>query len=679
MRETIAECCGAMEQLSGSLELRRNDDRGYHVVARCDIPAGSTLLHEQPLACSIADTHWRLRCRRCYAMLLDERRRSSIVCSFCKRSKYCNQACEKADLDAHRLSGECMLLGSKVATATLGVFVREVCLALRLRRARLPKLPLESHARQILESAETDPADIELVQAAVHWMTVCCGVGGGIPCKHDEALDVLGCVLTCGVELEPAVAGQGEEVRGAPSGFREHSSAVYSLASRFNHSCRPKAVYYCCPPDEICIRTIVDVSAGEEICISYTDVLDPCHSRRQSLLQKFCFECVCERCSAKGTSTRDWFLTAVSRADQSDAWAFRHGKVAAESSLHGDDSWVCIKPDVREENSTSNANYQDTKLSSEHIVHAENTELHFQKVVKDYLDNYRGSKNPLGDLCRLENHTFAAIRNGIHPFHHACLTAYSTLSSVYHVQAIRSTPGGFSPQVSGNYLWRSAVYKLVIGLGTDSLVNFGEYGPFSHVIRAWCDLAGILCECLTEECCSTRHGSVAEHRMVLKYQNFYSESELGLRSVEFGGKLGIPPRGKSFSVAIVSLFAALVSYLDENENGGDFQLLIPRFPHVIDLGAPKFHPDLDSAAMHLHKVFQRVGIGGSADSRALLLGYGMAVVLARALDFIHVAVGESHPAAETASFLPYFSGLSPPIAAGVCQAACMLRNIKQIF
>ena len=50
---------------------------------------------------------------------------------------------------------------------------------------------------------------------------------------------------------------------------------LYQLASRFNHSCRANAAYHFKPGGTIVVRTLVDIEADQEICISYLDPLQP--------------------------------------------------------------------------------------------------------------------------------------------------------------------------------------------------------------------------------------------------------------------------------------------------------------------------------------------------------------------------------------------------------------------
>ncbi len=55
----------------------------------------------------------------------------------------------------------------------------------------------------------------------------------------------------------------------------EPPAVLYQLASRFNHSCRANAAYHFKPGGTIVVRTLVDIDADREICISYLDPLQP--------------------------------------------------------------------------------------------------------------------------------------------------------------------------------------------------------------------------------------------------------------------------------------------------------------------------------------------------------------------------------------------------------------------
>jgi SET domain-containing protein len=51
---------------------------------------------------------------------------------------------------------------------------------------------------------------------------------------------------------------------------------VYRLVARFNHSCRANGAYHFRPGGAaVAVRSVVDIAAGEEVCIAYIDVLQP--------------------------------------------------------------------------------------------------------------------------------------------------------------------------------------------------------------------------------------------------------------------------------------------------------------------------------------------------------------------------------------------------------------------
>lgn len=76
--------------------------------------------------------------------------------------------------------------------------------------------------------------------------------------------------------------------------------ALFQLQSACNHSCVPNAEpTYLHNNSRLSLVALRDISAGEEICISY---LDDCalersrHSRQKELKENYLFICICEKC-----------------------------------------------------------------------------------------------------------------------------------------------------------------------------------------------------------------------------------------------------------------------------------------------------------------------------------------------------------------------------------------------
>jgi len=74
------------------------------------------------------------------------------------------------------------------------------------------------------------------------------------------------------------------------------AESAFPVGSLFNHSCSPNATLYYHGNRQI-IRAMRDIQQGEEICITYTDVMNSRNHRKKILLEKYKFDCHCERCT----------------------------------------------------------------------------------------------------------------------------------------------------------------------------------------------------------------------------------------------------------------------------------------------------------------------------------------------------------------------------------------------
>ena len=70
---------------------------------------------------------------------------------------------------------------------------------------------------------------------------------------------------------------------------------LYQTIAFLNHSCNPNciAVFSGSKCD---IRSIRDIELGEELYISYTELMRPQSVRREKLMKQYYFDCRCSRC-----------------------------------------------------------------------------------------------------------------------------------------------------------------------------------------------------------------------------------------------------------------------------------------------------------------------------------------------------------------------------------------------
>lgn len=70
---------------------------------------------------------------------------------------------------------------------------------------------------------------------------------------------------------------------------------LYQILAFINHSCEPNCVAVFNGPT--CqIRSIRNVEKGEELCISYTELMRPHTIRQKELQEQYYFDCACSSC-----------------------------------------------------------------------------------------------------------------------------------------------------------------------------------------------------------------------------------------------------------------------------------------------------------------------------------------------------------------------------------------------
>lgn len=82
----------------------------------------------------------------------------------------------------------------------------------------------------------------------------------------------------------------------------QHGTAVYTTYSRLNHSCSPNTYsFYNNLQGVETLQATRDIAAGEEITVSYTDLLRT-RNQRAASLKKWGFTCACKCCKGANSS-----------------------------------------------------------------------------------------------------------------------------------------------------------------------------------------------------------------------------------------------------------------------------------------------------------------------------------------------------------------------------------------
>ncbi|KAI1081825.1 hypothetical protein F5B20DRAFT_588377 [Whalleya microplaca] len=125
---------------------------------------------------------------------------------------------------------------------------------------------------------------------------------------------------------------------------------IFPIFSKANHSCTPNA-YWSYNPEarRMTVHAIRDLAPGEEILVSYCDLLQPAWGRAQEF-QRYCFQCTCEACEGELKAVHDERRQRLSDIDAIlQAYKMREGyrklKPSLLSSVPGDDKKAAILSD----------------------------------------------------------------------------------------------------------------------------------------------------------------------------------------------------------------------------------------------------------------------------------------------------------------------------------------------
>ncbi|KAJ8476975.1 hypothetical protein OPV22_020702 [Ensete ventricosum] len=392
-----------------------------------------------PLAAALHRRFLPSRCSACFRPL-----DSFLPCAACRgAARYCSAACSAADSSAHAASGECCLLRDHHPDGDTSDFRAALRLLHSLETLGMgisPPASLPGRPRRIagllasgLEKVLEEGGEVAgRIMAGAALMSLARGRSRSREADVDgwaASLEVvLWAVLTNSVEVHISEVGAlGVAVYGP--GF-----------SWFNHSCVPNACYRFELADRfgepgpfspesflvssaaagvatdawnawiygesrlacgfskfgprVTVRSIKPIMKGEEVCITYVDLLQPKVKRQDDLWEKYRFVCCCGRCSASSPLYLDFVLNCDAR----------------ELSL----------------DNCSNS----TDPSCEGVA----------DILDQAIADYTLDENPESCCEKLESMLFcssqdkefqAGGRIKLHALHHLSLNAYITLSSAY--------------------------------------------------------------------------------------------------------------------------------------------------------------------------------------------------------------------------------------------------------
>ncbi|XP_053315754.1 histone-lysine N-methyltransferase SMYD3 [Spea bombifrons] len=266
--------------MAGSFEKFISTGKGNGLRATRRLNAGVTVASMQPYVYTVCrGKKYRAACDYCL------RRSTSLQrCSQCKFARYCNSTCQKAAWQDHKR--ECVCLKSilpNVPTDSVRLVGRIIFKLLQQSDSTSEELysisDLQSHIEDLSEDMKEGLR--QLVTALELYIRKEIQDSSQLP-PGCNILEYFGKV-TC----NSFTISDGE--------MQDVGVGLFPSMSLLNHSCDPNCVI-AFEGRYLNLRTVREIPKGEELTISYIDVMMPTHQRQNQLKRQYCFTCNCHRC-----------------------------------------------------------------------------------------------------------------------------------------------------------------------------------------------------------------------------------------------------------------------------------------------------------------------------------------------------------------------------------------------
>ncbi|KAJ3193732.1 hypothetical protein HK101_004276 [Irineochytrium annulatum] len=307
--------------------------KGRHVKAERDLPTGSTVLIERAAAFTLLKPVQDELCAACTGALpcsddargdasafrIAVKKRSVVCCEGCRRQTYyCSDCCRDDDRRRHAL--ECDVLKqlpgiTAMSSVDYNLF-KLVLVILTMQALEREDSDAEDDAGNSENEDDAGDSENDEVVAFEQQRRPTPTAFVDDLLSHRSYVDA--------TWLKAVEVGANNLVAILPPTLKTTPAAIVKLACQINanshviidpsgntnnhiamlnHSCAPNACYVADHRGVMLVRTLAPIARGEELTLSYVDLLLPKQSRRDKLLISKFFHCACARCEFPEAST----------------------------------------------------------------------------------------------------------------------------------------------------------------------------------------------------------------------------------------------------------------------------------------------------------------------------------------------------------------------------------------
>ncbi|XP_028997985.1 N-lysine methyltransferase SMYD2-B [Betta splendens] len=226
-----------------------------------------------------------LKERGCYCEFCFTRKEGLARCGKCKKAFYCNVKCQKGDWSMHKLECSAMTaFGENWGPSEMSRLMARILAKKKSQKERSAseKILLIGEMQSHVEDVDNERREMNEVDiAALHRFY---SKHLEMP-DHKDLLTLFSQVACNGFTIED-------------DELSHMGTAVYPDVALINHSCLPSVIVtYNGTAAEV--RAVQDMKPGDEVLISYIDLLYPTEDRNDRLRESYYFTCDCQECKSK--------------------------------------------------------------------------------------------------------------------------------------------------------------------------------------------------------------------------------------------------------------------------------------------------------------------------------------------------------------------------------------------
>lgn len=274
--------------------------KGRGAVASVALRAGTCVLRTT-VDCAVAYSS----CSWCFQSQVTLQR-----CTGCRKVRYCSRTCQQQDWSQHRR--ECSAWRTIPASTFSYTILLVTRLAIKLYLSSGPREEKDRVLKLCHHLADHTKAQqqqfSEMTQLVLSLLARCKvsdkeNLSEFQTLQNELELEIMELFGRVNCNAFSIVNNLTNEVTGI---------GLFSDGSLFNHDCDPNCVVTF-KDREMLVHVVKDVDGGQELTISYVELLQSTNKRQKELKESYFFECQCTRCLAaiRQETFEDWFLDGL--------------------------------------------------------------------------------------------------------------------------------------------------------------------------------------------------------------------------------------------------------------------------------------------------------------------------------------------------------------------------------